>query len=100
MKTIIINGIYSHYKGGNVAVIAIAKHSETLEEMVIYECLYDCKTGGIGSVFARPLSMFADNVNILGIETERFKFVRMNEKAKIYTQEEYENACDAAGFRD
>ena len=33
-------GIYKHYKGGFCRVCGVAKHSETLEDMVIYECMY------------------------------------------------------------
>lgn len=55
-------GVYEHYKGGAVKVIAIARHSETLEQYVVYESLYECRTGGKGSVWIRPLSMFTEEV--------------------------------------
>ena len=34
-------GIYQHYKGPKYRVLGVVRHSETLEELVHYECLYD-----------------------------------------------------------
>ncbi len=45
-------GRYRHFKGGEYRVIGIARHSETLEEMVVYEALY-----GEGGLWVRPASM-------------------------------------------
>ena len=60
-------GIYRHFKGGRYEVIAIAKHSETLEEMVVYKALY-----GDGGVWVRPASMWEETVVYGGKEVERF----------------------------
>lgn len=49
---------YRHFKGKEYEVIAIGKHSETLEEMVVYKALY-----GNGDVWIRPLSMFTTKVD-------------------------------------
>ncbi|MEK9156188.1 MAG: DUF1653 domain-containing protein [Patescibacteria group bacterium] len=65
-------GIYRHYKGGTYRVLGVAKHSETLEEMVIYEALYD---NPISKLWARPLSMFLDEVEWQGKKAKRFTFV-------------------------
>lgn len=62
-------GIYKHYKGNLYEVIAVARHSETLEEMVIYRALY----GDFG-YWVRPLKMFCENVVIDGKEVPRFAF--------------------------
>ncbi|MCX4254265.1 MAG: DUF1653 domain-containing protein [Bacilli bacterium] len=43
---------YKHFKGTMIEVIDIAKHSETLEELVIYKHLVD------GEIWARPIDMF------------------------------------------
>lgn len=50
-------GKYKHFKGGEYEVLAVATHSETLEDMVVYKALY-----GEGKVWVRPLAMFLDYV--------------------------------------
>ena len=47
---------YRHFKGNVITILNIAKHTETLEELVIYE--HD------GKVWARPLSMFLDKEDV------------------------------------
>lgn len=49
--------IYKHYKGNRYKVLAVAKHSETLEEMVVYQALY-----GDGDIWVRPLCMWDEEV--------------------------------------
>ncbi|MDP1881007.1 MAG: DUF1653 domain-containing protein [Parachlamydiaceae bacterium] len=70
-KTIIINGMYEHYKGFRYKVLAIARHSETLEELVVYQALY----GEKGS-WVRPLAMFLEDVMIDEKPQPRFKLVQ------------------------
>jgi hypothetical protein len=65
-------GKYRHYKGGEYRVVGVAKHSETLEEMVIYEALYENK---ISKVWVRPLSMFLGEVEVNGKNVFRFTFI-------------------------
>lgn len=69
-------GIYQHYKGNRYKVIGIAKHSETLEDLVIYESLYDNK---VSKLWVRPLSSFLDETEVNGIKTPRFKFIAETE---------------------
>ncbi|MDD5146672.1 MAG: DUF1653 domain-containing protein [Candidatus Pacebacteria bacterium] len=64
-------GVYQHYKGNFYEVIEVARHSETLEEMVIYRALY-----GEQDVWVRPLSMFLETVLIKNQEVLRFKFIK------------------------
>lgn len=65
-------GKYQHYKGNFYKVIGVAKHSETLEDLVVYETLYDNPRS---KLWVRPLKMFTENVIIDGKEMPRFKFV-------------------------
>ena len=53
---------YKHYKGKLYKVIGIAKHSETLEEMVIYQALYDSEEFGKNALWVRPTSIFLETV--------------------------------------
>ena len=66
-------GKYHHSKTGNFyKVIGLAKHSETLEDLVVYECLYDNPKS---KLWVRPLIMFLEEVEIDGKKVPRFKFV-------------------------
>ena len=65
-------GRYRHYKGNEYNVIAVAKHSETLEDLVVYEALYDNKTS---KIWVRPLSMFLDKVEENGKIFNRFEYI-------------------------
>lgn len=60
-------GKYKHYKGGEYEIIGIAKHSETLEELVVYRALY-----GEHQIWVRPLGMFLGEVEIDGKIIPRF----------------------------
>ena len=70
MENIKINGIYEHYKGNKYMLVGVANHSETLEKLVIYKALY-----GEGELWARPLNMFFEDINIDGKNIPRFKLL-------------------------
>lgn len=61
-------GKYRHFKGNEYEVLHIAKHSETMEEMVVYKALY-----GEGGVWVRPLDMFCEDITRDGKIIKRFE---------------------------
>ena len=63
-------GKYRHFKGKDYEVIDIVRHSETLEELVLYKPLY-----GEGKLWVRPLRMFIENVEVNGEKIPRFKYL-------------------------
>jgi len=63
-------GVYQHYKGNYYQVVSFARHSETLEKLIVYQELY-----GSYGMWVRPLDMFLENIFIEGEEVARFKFV-------------------------
>lgn len=68
-------GIYKHYKGKNYRVIGLAKHSETLEELVVYKPLYKTEEFDIDLMWVRPKKMFFEDVIINGKKIPRFKYI-------------------------
>ncbi|MFK7730030.1 MAG: DUF1653 domain-containing protein [Pseudomonadales bacterium] len=66
-------GIYQHYKGPRYQVLLLAKHTETDEQMVVYQALY-----GERGYWIRPLSMFCETVLVDGQERPRFEQIEDN----------------------
>lgn len=62
-------GKYLHFKGAKIEVLMEAKHSETLEEMVVYRHL------NTSEVWVRPKKMFLEKVTIGGKKVPRFKYL-------------------------
>lgn len=63
-------GTYRHFKGNFYKVVMIAKHSETLEDVVVYQALY----GEMG-MWVRPLVMFDELVEFEGKMMKRFTYI-------------------------
>ena len=64
------HGIYRHFKGHSYRIIGLAKHSETLEEMIVYVNIEDSK-----DMWVRPISMFTEMVQKDGISIPRFQWI-------------------------
>lgn len=63
-------GTYQHYKGNKYLVLGVAKHSETLEDLVVYISLYE---NDLASMWVRPIKMFTENVVVDGKSVPRFR---------------------------
>lgn len=63
-------GRYRHFKGKEYEVVGVAKHSETLEPMVVYRALY-----GEGGLWVRPLSMWNEHVERENYSGPRFVYI-------------------------
>lgn len=63
-------GRYRHFKGKEYEVIGVARHSENLEEMVVYRALY-----GEGGLWVRPAAMWNEVVTHEGKQVKRFEFI-------------------------
>ncbi|MFJ8109020.1 DUF1653 domain-containing protein [Streptomyces sp. NPDC096132] len=66
--------MYRHYKGQMYRVLHVAQHSETSEELVVYEELY-----GEHDVWARPIGMFQETVETRSGPRQRFELVNLEE---------------------
>ncbi|WP_229768563.1 DUF1653 domain-containing protein [Tissierella pigra] len=67
-RNLTIGKKYRHFKGKEYLVLHIARHSETLEELVVYQALY-----GEKGIWVRPLDMFLEQVEVNGMLVNRFE---------------------------
>jgi hypothetical protein len=63
-------GLYRHYKGNEYRVLGLARHSETLEPLVVYQALY-----GERGLWTRPQPMFVEHITHAGQTVPRFRFI-------------------------
>jgi hypothetical protein len=66
--------MYKHYRGGMYEVLFVAKHTETLEDLVVYRALYDSPDMPT-KLWVRPRTMFLEKVNFEGLPIPRFSRV-------------------------
>lgn len=64
-------GRYRHYKGNEYRVLGLARHSETLEPLVLYQALY----GDTAALWVRPQPMFVETVTVAGTAVPRFRLI-------------------------
>jgi len=70
----IMCGKYKHYKNGKLyEIIGHARHSETLEDMVLYRALYHCDEFGDNQLWVRPKKMFFEHIMHNGQTVPRFQ---------------------------
>ena len=68
-------GLYKHFKGKKHRVLGTARHSETLEEVVVYQALYDSPEFGTNALWIRPKKMFLEEVEVDGKKRPRFEYI-------------------------
>jgi hypothetical protein len=68
-------GKYQHYKGNFYEVIGVARHSETLEKIVVYRALYRHEKYGDDCLWVRPMAKFQETVIVDGKRVMRFKLI-------------------------
>jgi hypothetical protein len=68
--TAIRPGRYRHYKGHEYTVLGVARHSETLEELIVYRQEY-----GDHGLWVRPAAMFLETVELEGKKVPRFRLI-------------------------
>lgn len=69
-KSVVIGSLYEHYKGNRYKIITVTRHSETLEEVVVYQAL-----SSNNEVWVRPFELFIEEVFIHGHSQPRFKLI-------------------------
>lgn len=74
-RELVIGGIYKHFKGKVYKVIGVARHSETLEKMVVYERL-EGESDLPEKIWVRPYDMFLEDVTRDGKTFPRFEFLK------------------------
>lgn len=63
-------GRYRHFKGNEYQLLYVARHSETLERMVVYQALY-----GERGIWVRPAAMWNEIVERDGYQGPRFQYI-------------------------
>ena len=71
-QELVIGGLYEHYKKKPYKVHGVVRHSETLEELVLYETLYENPSG---KMWVRPKAMFLENIELNGQNVPRFRYL-------------------------
>ena len=78
MRKLEIGAVYKHFKGNLYRVEDIAKHSETLEDMVVYQAMY-----GDHGIWVRPRTMFEEVIEREGKTFRRFEPISAEEAKKV-----------------
>ena len=73
-----IGKYYKHFKGNIYRVLHIAKHSETLEDMIVYQAMY-----GERGIWVRPKTMFEETIERDGKVIRRFEEITDEEAEAI-----------------
>lgn len=67
--------IYKHYKGNNYQIIALWKHSDTLEDYVVYQWLYNSEEFGNNPIRVKSLIEFEKDIEVDSQTVKRFEYI-------------------------
>ncbi len=81
-------GKYKHYKGKQYEVIGLARHSETLEQLVIYKALYSSEEFGNNALWVRPKKCFSKLLLLMG---KMFRVLSILDRAEFLSIQK--NTC-------
>lgn len=79
MKDLVIGAEYMHYKQKKYRVLGVALHTETMEEVVVYEALYN---NPAGQLWVRPKQMFLETVTVGDYTGPRFRLIESSSVQK------------------
>jgi len=77
-------GLYRHYRGKLYHVLMNVIHSETLENMVVYQAQYDSTKFGNRAILVRPAAMFLETVEIEGKKVPMFEHLSLMEESQHF----------------
>src|SRR5687767_13574336 len=86
--------VYRHYKNKPYRFLDIVRHSETQEDLVLYETLYE---NAGGKLWVRPKPMFFETVNVEGVSKPRFAKAELDVKTFDHFTEEAQDAVNHIG---
>ena len=78
-RLIVVGGLYRHFKGFKAHVLNLARHSETGEMLVVYECTGKGDCDHTDGIYARPIEMFMSEVDHIKYPnaTQKYRFKRV-----------------------
>jgi hypothetical protein len=66
---------YKHYKNKNYELLFVWKHSDTLEDFIVYKALYNSEEFGDDAIWVKPLKEFCTTVVVDNKKIDRFKYI-------------------------
>jgi hypothetical protein len=75
MEKLVIGGTYQHYKGPLYKLLNCGRLEENLEDVIIYQALYNSEEFGNNPIWVRKKNNFFEEVDFNGQKVPRFKYL-------------------------